>query len=168
MRLLLHRLDTPLGIALLVSDEQGALRAFDFSEYEARMHKLLRIHYERVELHASAAPSHLVDPIGRYFGGDVAALDEIPCETNGTEFQRRVWRALRTIQPGTTRTYGMLARSFGMPNAARAVGLANGSNPIGVVVPCHRLIGADGSLTGYAGGLQRKQWLLDHERRKPV
>jgi methylated-DNA-[protein]-cysteine S-methyltransferase len=164
--LLLHRLDTPLGIALLVSDENGVLRAFDFSDYEARMCKLLKIHYKHVALRSSTVPPHLEDAIARYFGGEVTALEEIVCETNGTVLQRRVWQALRSIPPGATRSYGDLARSFGMPNAARAVGLANGSNPIGVVVPCHRVIGANGALTGYAGGLHRKQWLLDHERKR--
>jgi methylated-DNA-[protein]-cysteine S-methyltransferase len=165
--LLLHRLDTPLGDVLLVSDEQGVLRALDFSDYEPRMRKLLRIHYGDANLRMSAVPAQLADPIARYFDGEVTALDAIACETNGTEFQRRIWRALRSIPPGTTQTYGTVARSFGMPNAARAVGLANGSNPISIVIPSHRLIGADGTLTGYAGGLHRKRWLLDHERSSP-
>ena len=162
--LLLHRLDTPIGVALLVTDERGTLRAFDFLDFEARMHKLLRVHYDEFELRAAALPAVLADPIERYFAGDYAALDAIPCETNGTPFQRRVWKVLRAIRPGTATTYGAIARSFDMPNGSRAVGLANGSNPIAIVVPCHRVIGANGALTGYAGGLHRKQWLLDHER----
>jgi methylated-DNA-[protein]-cysteine S-methyltransferase len=162
--LLLHRLDTPIGTALLVTDEQGTLRALDFLDFEARMHKLLRVHYDEFELRSAAVPSVLADPIECYFGGNYAALDDIPCETNGTPFQRRVWKALRAIRPGMATTYGSIARSFDMPNGSRAVGLANGSNPIAIVVPCHRVIGANGALTGYAGGLRRKQWLLDHER----
>ena len=85
-------------------------------------------------------------------------------KTAGTDFQREVWRALRGIPCGTTLSYGELARRIGRPNAVRAVGLANGANPIGVVVPCHRVIGSNGSLTGYGGGIERKRWLLDHER----
>jgi methylated-DNA-[protein]-cysteine S-methyltransferase len=162
--LLLHRLDTPIGVALIVTDERGALRAFDYIDFEARMHKLLRVHYDEVELRAASMSAHLANRIEQYFGGEFTPLDDIVCDTNGTPFQRRVWTALRAIPPGTTTTYGSIARSFGMPNASRAVGLANGSNPIAIVVPCHRVIGADGGLTGYAGGLHRKQWLLDHER----
>jgi methylated-DNA-[protein]-cysteine S-methyltransferase len=162
--MLLHRLETPIGLALLVTDERGTLRAFDYIDYEARMRRLLRVHYEAVELRNTPVPSPLEKQIERYFAGDFRALDDVACETNGTPFQRRVWQALRAIPPGTTTTYGGIARSFGMPNAARAIGLANGSNPIAIVVPCHRVIGADGALTGYAGGLHRKQWLLDHER----
>ena len=162
--LLLHRLDTPIGLALIVTDERGTVRALDYLEYEARMHRLLRVHYDDVELRAAALSAHLEDCIERYFAGDHAALDAVACETNGTPFQRRVWKALRAIPPGKTTTYCAIARSFDMPNASRAVGLANGSNPIAIVVPCHRVVGADGALTGYAGGLHRKQWLLDHER----
>jgi methylated-DNA-[protein]-cysteine S-methyltransferase len=162
--LLSHRLTTLVGVALLVTDEDGALRALDYAGYEARMHKLLRAHYGKLELRDAAIPSGLADRIGRYFAGEFAALDDVVCETSGTAFQRRVWKALRDIAPGTTTTYGAIARRFDMPHGARAVGLANGANPIAIVVPCHRVVGASGALTGYAGGLQRKQWLLDHER----
>jgi methylated-DNA-[protein]-cysteine S-methyltransferase len=162
--LLMHRLATPIGIAMLVTDEQGVLRAFDYAEYEARMHKLLRAHYREVTLREEPTPRTLADQMGRYFAGEFAALDDVVCETSGTAFQRRVWKALRDIAPGTTTTYGAIARRFDMPQGARAVGLANGANPIAIVVPCHRVVGASGALTGYAGGLQRKQWLLDHER----
>lgn len=111
------------------------------------------------------------DPFGhvaalqRYFDGEITALDAIPVAFSGTPFQKKVWTALRTIHAGTTLSYGDLARRIGEPAAVRAVGLANGRNPIGVVVPCHRVIGSDGSLTGYGGGLPRKRWLLDHEAR---
>ena len=161
--LLLHRLDTPIGLALIVTDERGTLRALDYIEYEARLHKLLRIHYDDDELRPASLPSSIEERIEHYFAGNHAALDAIVCDTNGTAFQKRVWKALRAIPPGTTTTYGTIARSFDMPNASRAVGLANGANPIAIVVPCHRVVGANGALTGYAGGLQRKQWLLDHE-----
>jgi methylated-DNA-[protein]-cysteine S-methyltransferase len=95
--------------------------------------------------------------------GDIASLDGIPTESDGTPFQREVWAALRQIPAGETWSYGRLAAHIGRPAAVRAVGLANGANPIGVVVPCHRVIGASGGLTGYAGGLERKRWLLAHE-----
>jgi methylated-DNA-[protein]-cysteine S-methyltransferase len=162
--LLLHRCDTPIGIALIVTDERGTLRAFDFIDYEARLHKLLRIHYGEVKLRSASIRAELKDRVERYFAGDCAALDGLSCETNGTPFQRQVWQTLRRIPVGSTTTYGALAGQLGMPNAARAVGAANGANPIAIVVPCHRVVGANGSLTGYAGGLHRKQWLLVHER----
>ena len=98
-----------------------------------------------------------------YFAGNLAAIDEIRVETGGTPFQREVWAALRTIPAGTTLSYSALAVQIGRPKAVRAVGLANGANPISIVVPCHRVIGANNSLTGYGGGMQRKRWLLAHE-----
>lgn len=98
-----------------------------------------------------------------YFKGNLHRFD-LPLASAGTDFQKTVWRALQEISYGATQTYGQLAASIGNRNASRAVGLANGRNPIGIIVPCHRVIGADGSLTGYAGGVERKQWLLAHER----
>ncbi len=98
-----------------------------------------------------------------YFAGDLTAIDNLPVETAGTLFQRLVWRALREIPCGQTISYAQLAQRIGRPAAARAVGLANGANPVSIVVPCHRVIGASGSLTGYGGGLERKRWLLTHE-----
>ena len=99
----------------------------------------------------------------RYFGGDHAALDTVPVELNGTPFQKNVWQALRRIPSGTTISYSELAKRIGEPSAVRAVGTANGANPVAVIVPCHRVIGANGTLTGYGGGLDRKRWLLSHE-----
>src|SRR5215831_1034053 len=99
-----------------------------------------------------------------YFDGDLVAVASLPTATNGTNFQRAVWDALRHIAPGETISYGMLANRIGRPSAMRAVGLATGANPIAIVVPCHRVIGANGTLTGYGGGLERKRWLLAHER----
>ncbi len=101
--------------------------------------------------------------LARYFEGDADALESVPIDAEGTEFQRRVWEALRKIPSGQTLSYGEIARAVGRPKAVRAVGAANGSNPVPIVVPCHRVIGADGTLTGYGGGLERKQWLLKHE-----
>jgi len=101
--------------------------------------------------------------LSRYFEGDIAALDDIAVDLHGTEFQRRVWSALRDIAAGTTISYGELARRIGRPRAVRAVGAANGANPVSLVLPCHRVVGTSGTLTGYGGGLHRKQWLLVHE-----
>jgi methylated-DNA-[protein]-cysteine S-methyltransferase len=99
----------------------------------------------------------------KYFAGDCRALDDVAVELNGTPFQRKVWEALRDIPAGSTLSYADLARRIGEPRAVRAVGAANGANPVAVIVPCHRVIGTDGTLTGYGGGLDRKQWLLAHE-----
>lgn len=162
-RLILERLATPIGEALVVVDEAGALRAFDFSDFESRMRTLMRRHYGDMALQEGRIPDPLRAAIGRYFAGDHAALDGLVWKTNGTLFQRRVWAALCTIPAGETLSYKGLAERIGSPTAMRAVGLANGSNPVAVVVPCHRVIGANGSLTGYGGGLPRKAWLLAHE-----
>lgn len=100
----------------------------------------------------------------RYFGGDIQALEDVPAQAlHGTAFQREVWAALREIKPGETTTYGALARKLGRDGAQRAVGAANGANPIGLIVPCHRVIGTANKLTGYGGGIDRKHWLLRHE-----
>jgi methylated-DNA-[protein]-cysteine S-methyltransferase len=159
----LDRIGSPIGEVLLVTDENGMLRALDFHDYEARMRRLLRIHYGDTAIDDRAAPREIRNALLRYFDGDITATDAIGWRTAGTEFQRSVWNALTRIRPGTTASYGALARKLGAPQASRAVGLANGANPISIVIPCHRLIGANGSLTGYGGGLHRKEWLLRHE-----
>jgi methylated-DNA-[protein]-cysteine S-methyltransferase len=159
----LDRLETPIGTALLVSDADGALRALDWEDYEPRMRGLLRLHYGAIELKQASAPRTIVAALSKYFGGDLEALAAIPWRVAGTAFQRKVWTALPKIPVGKTLSYGALAAQLGLPRAMRAVGHANGSNPISVVVPCHRLIGADGSLVKYGGGLERKRWLLAHE-----
>jgi methylated-DNA-[protein]-cysteine S-methyltransferase len=162
--LTLDRFPTPIGEALLVTDAMGRLRAFDWHNYESRMHKLMRQHYgSAVTIENGHAPKGLLDALEAYFAGELTAIDSIPCITGGTPFQRQVWGALREIPAGRTWSYSEMAIRIGAPKAVRAVGLANGSNPIGLVIPCHRVIGADGSLTGYGGGLDRKRWLLEHE-----
>jgi methylated-DNA-[protein]-cysteine S-methyltransferase len=163
VKLLFDRIGSPIGTMLLVSDGE-ALRALDFEDYEPRMHQLLRRQYGSYELAPGRVRGDVSERIAAYFEGDLAALDSIPVETSGSAFQRLVWAALRQIPVGTTTTYGRLAASLGMPRASRAIGLANGANPVAVVVPCHRVIGADASLTGYGGGLPRKEWLLRHEK----
>ena len=159
----LDRLDTPIGVALLVSDDDGVLRALDWEDYEPRMKELLRLHYGVAALTEAAAPKALRAALTAYFQGDLDRLSDIAWRVAGTPFQRKVWTALPTIPAGTTMTYGALAAKLGSPNAMRAVGHANGSNPLSVVVPCHRLIGANGSLVKYGSGLERKRWLLAHE-----
>jgi methylated-DNA-[protein]-cysteine S-methyltransferase len=162
-RLRLDRLATPIGEALIVTDEAGCLRAFDWADRESGMARLLRLHYGSIVPASGAAPGSLKRLLRRYFEGDLACLSAVEWRTAGTPFQRAVWRGLTAIAPGETLSYGALAAKLGRPRSVRAVGLANGSNPISVVVPCHRVIGADGSLTGYGGGIARKRWLLNHE-----
>jgi methylated-DNA-[protein]-cysteine S-methyltransferase len=164
----LDRIPTPLGEMLVVTDAEERLRAADFWDYESRMLRLLRLHYGAngeggFALRVGSAPPELRARFDDYFEGDLRALDDIEVATSGTEFQRDVWAALRTIRPGETLSYGELAIRLQRPRAVRAVGLANGSNPVSVVVPCHRVIGSDKSLTGYGGGIERKRWLLVHE-----
>jgi methylated-DNA-[protein]-cysteine S-methyltransferase len=168
VELLLSVLDSPIGEMLIVLDERERMRVLEWRDHEGRLHKHLHRHYgeagssyvlRRQKL--PAGPCHLLNA---YFAGEITALDTIPVHARGTEFQKEVWHALRDIPGGSTTSYGALAAKLKRPNAMRAVGLANGSNPVGLVVPCHRVIGADGSLTGYGGGLKRKQWLLEHER----
>lgn len=164
MHLRLKRWTSPLSPLLLVTDSDGSLRALEFADHESRMTRLLREHYGNYTLEEGSAPASLIRALDAYFHGDMNALDELPTATGGTPFQREVWKALRAIPCGTTISYGQFAERLGRAGSARAVGAANGVNPIAIVVPCHRVIGANGALTGFAGGLARKRWLLDHER----
>lgn len=161
--LTLDRVAAPVGEVLLVTDGEGAVRALDFADHEARMMRLLARHSPGAVVVAGRAPEAVRRAVEAYFGGDMRALDGVAVKTGGTDFQRMVWTALRAIPAGETRTYGQLAAAIGAPKAVRAAGLANGQNPVAVIVPCHRVIGANGTLTGYAGGLERKRWLLRHE-----
>lgn len=145
-------LPSPLGIMVATTAADGTLHGLAFGNSE--------------EADAPSPPA-LVDALGAYFAGHLAALDDLPVAPAGSAFQTRVWALLRTIPPGETRSYGDLAKVLGQPGAARAVGLANGANPIAIVIPCHRVIGANGTLTGYAGGMDRKAWLLRHEGALP-
>jgi methylated-DNA-[protein]-cysteine S-methyltransferase len=164
MHLRLEQWASPLSTLLLVSDNDGALRALDFAGHESRMHRLLKEHYGTYELRDGAAPQSVTRALAAYFAGDLVALNDVRVATNGTPFQRAVWKGLREIPAGVTKSYGELAADIGRAGACRAVGAANGSNPVAIVVPCHRVIGANGALTGFASGLPRKQWLLDHEK----
>ena len=159
----LDRLPTPIGTALLVTDADGVLRALDWEEYEPRMRDLLRLQHGAVNLKEARAPTETRAPLTAYFKGDLDRLGTIAWRVGGTPFQRKVWTALPSIPAGTTMSYGALAAKLGAPNAMRAVGHANGSNPISVVIPCHRLIAVNGALVKYGSGLARKRWLLAHE-----
>ena len=159
----LDKLTTPIGTALLLTDAAGALRALDWEEFEDRVHRVVRLHYRGSEMRSGRAPASLRHALSAYFNGTLDALDSIAVAAEGTPFQKKVWAGLRRIPVGETLSYSGLAKRINHPAAIRAVGLANGANPISVVVPCHRVIGADGTLTGYGGGLPRKRWLLAHE-----
>lgn len=165
LALFVDRLPTPIGELILIADGDGKLRAIDWSDHEPRMRQLLDRQYGRsaYTLRPKRDPAGLSSAMRRYFKGDLGVIAGLPVATAGTPFQRSVWRALRKIRPGTTISYADLARRIGRPRAVRAAGLANGQNPVSIVVPCHRVIGSDGTLTGYGGGLPRKKWLLSHE-----
>jgi methylated-DNA-[protein]-cysteine S-methyltransferase len=162
MELRTDTIDSELGPIVIVTDAR-ALCALDFGDCEERMKDLLTRRFEDFALRHEANPLGVSEKVRAYLAGDLRALDSVAVDPGGTEFQRTVWSALRTIPVGTTRTYGQLAASIGRPTAPRAVGLANGRNPVAIVIPCHRVIGSNAALTGYGGGLPRKQWLLRHE-----
>lgn len=158
-----ERLKTPVGDAFVVTDEAGALRAFDWTDNRQRLERLLDRYYQDYALVDAAGESRARERLAAYFDGEISAIDAVEFTLAGTPFQQRVWRGLVEIPAGETLSYGGLAKRLGSPGAMRAVGLANGSNIIAVVVPCHRVIGADGRLTGYGSGVERKRWLLNHE-----
>lgn len=159
--LILDRIETPIGTALVVTDERRVLRAFNWTDYEDAMRAWINKRYGYASLTEGEGP--LRPQFAAYFAGDVDVLSTIPWEGAGTAFQKNVWTALCAIPVGETWSYAQLATYVNRPKAVRAVGLANGSNPLAVVVPCHRVIGSNGALTGYGGGLHRKKWLLEHE-----
>ena len=159
----IDRVESPIGDLTFVTRD-GILCALDFADREAGMRERLRRRFG-----PDARPRPVPDP-GRhgvrlrdYLAGDLDALADVPVDTGGTPFQERVWRALREVPGGTTRSYAEIAAAIGRPGAARAVGTANGRNPVALVIPCHRIVSADRGLGGYAGGLDRKRWLLRHE-----
>lgn len=162
MKLLIDKINSEIGIILIVSDGEK-LCAVDFADYELRMIKLLQRRYGSFVFQDVKDPEGFSSRIQAYLKGDHKSLDDIPVSTGGTAFQQQVWLALRTIPWGKTVSYGELATKIGKPTASRAVGLANSLNPVAIALPCHRVIGANATLTGYAGGLERKRWLLHHE-----
>jgi methylated-DNA-[protein]-cysteine S-methyltransferase len=147
-------MESPVG-ALLLRVRDGMLVALSMSPWR-RSDDLSNCTRDDAQLATTVAQ------LREYFDGTRTEFD-LQLAPEGTPFQQEVWRALREVPYGTTTTYGALARQLGRPDAARAVGMANGRNPIGIVIPCHRVIGSDGTLTGYGGGLPRKRWLLEHE-----
>lgn len=162
-QLLIDHLKTPIGRLAIVADERGRLHELGFTGGHERMERAL----SESEPVKAKNPGDLTRALEAYFDGELDAIRGLPVVFRGTDFQNSVWRALLKIPCGQTRSYGDLARQIGRPSAVRAVGLANGANPIGIVVPCHRVIGSNGTLTGYGGGIERKRWLLAHEHALP-
>ena len=160
--LLIDRIDSPIGEIIIIVDNMR-LCSLDYTGYEERMFKLLQQRYENIHLQESNDPCGFSSLLRAYLQGDLNCLNSILVNPGGTSFQQAVWAALRDIPAGEVASYGKVATKLGKPGAARAVGLANSLNPIAIVIPCHRVIGANASLTGYAGGLERKRWLLQHE-----
>lgn len=158
----LENVESPIGNVLLMHDGV-ALAALDFDDHEDRLRKLAARYLDDLEMVRTQTVSAFGQALTAYFKGDIEVIDDLKTHALGTEFQAKCWAALRKIPAGETRSYAQQAAMIGNPKAMRAVGLANGANPIGIVVPCHRVVGANGSLTGYGGGLLRKEWLLKHE-----
>jgi methylated-DNA-[protein]-cysteine S-methyltransferase len=155
-------LDTPIG-PLVLAVRGGKVCTVGFDRDGSRMQAMLRQRFPDAKLRRVEDPAGAVTRLRAYFDGDLTVLDAIPVDLGGTPFQAKVWNALRRIPAGQTMSYRDLALAIGKPKAVRAVGLANGANPVAIVVPCHRVIGADGSLTGFGGGLHVKRYLLEHE-----
>ena len=154
---------SPIGTIVLVARD-GRLCALEFAARWPRRRRALERRFGPLALRPAPDPAGAATALAAYFAGARDALARVPVDPGGTTFQRRVWTALRQIPAGRTMSYRDLAAAIGVPAAVRAVAAANGANPVALVVPCHRVIGADGTLTGYAGGLRRKRWLLAHER----
>ncbi len=167
MRIVYDSFVTPLGPEALASDGR-ALLALEFGRPEEHLLPRLRERLAGASLREGADPLGLSSRVHAYFAGALDALAECPVDGGGTPFQRRVWAALRGIPAGRTESYAALAVRVGAPGASRAVGRANGRNPIAIAVPCHRVVASDGSLSGYAGGVARKRWLLEHEGALPA
>jgi methylated-DNA-[protein]-cysteine S-methyltransferase len=147
----------------LLAAEDGALVALSFAESAGEVRGWCERHLGPSTFVSSADPAGAVHALDRYWSGHLDALSLVPVRLRGTGFQVRVWETLRRIPSGATWSYATLARAVGAPTAMRAVGAANGQNPVAIIVPCHRVIGSDGDLTGYGGGIPRKAWLLSHE-----
>ena len=161
--LYIDHIESELGEIVVVVDG-NQLCAVDFSEYRQRLNLSLQNRYDTCVCEPKVNPAGVCDRIHAYLSGKLDSITDIPVAEIGTPFQQRVWSQLRQIPAGETFTYGQLASQIGQPKASRAVGRANASNPIMIVVPCHRVVGTQNHLTGYAGGLERKRWLLEHEQ----
>jgi len=162
-KLFLENIETPVGAMTAIADSARVLKLLEFRCREARWRPVAQKRFKASTI--IERPTGLLKTLQRYFDGDITALDTIAADAGGSQFQRTVWAALRKVKPGATTSYGALAHIIGKPKASRAVGHANGANPIALVIPCHRVIGTDGKLTGYGGGLEQKRYLLNHEAR---
>jgi AraC family transcriptional regulator, regulatory protein of adaptative response / methylated-DNA-[protein]-cysteine methyltransferase len=164
-KLVRTKIDTPLGSMVAVADD-AALHLLEFENRVALTGEVRRLerNFGLINSGSNNILEMMVAQFDDYFAGKFAAF-KIPTFQRGTVLEEAVWQALKQIPPGQTRSYGDIARIIGQPDKSREVGRANGANNMAIVVPCHRVIGADGSLVGYGGGLWRKRWLLDHERR---
>jgi methylated-DNA-[protein]-cysteine S-methyltransferase len=160
--LLTDRIPTPIGDMVLVARD-GVLLLLEFGDATGRVEREMAGRFSGAAVQVADNPFGFSDLVRRYFEGALTVIDEIATDGGGTAFETSVWRELRRIPCGVTTSYGAVAARLGDAKKSRAVGLANGRNPIAIVVPCHRVIGADGSMTGYGGGLYRKEWLLRHE-----
>lgn len=154
-------LSSPLGPLHLVTTPEHQVAALDFEANQARLQSHLARH-NRAAIPGSPPPQ-ITAALSAYFAGDLEALAAIATTPAGTPFQHRVWAEVRAVPPGQTRSYAQIAQSLGQPSASRAIGMANAQNPILLLIPCHRIIGTTGRLTGYAGGAAHKDWLLTHE-----
>jgi methylated-DNA-[protein]-cysteine S-methyltransferase len=159
---LTDHISTPIGEMVLVARD-GVLLFLEFDDARDRKARQFKLRLGQAELQPATNPFGISDVLREYFAGHVSVIDTLLTDGGGTSFERQVWAELRKIPAGTTQSYGEIARKLGDVNLSRAVGSANGRNPIAIVVPCHRVIGVDGSMTGYGGGLARKEWLLRHE-----
>ncbi len=168
MELRVAEIDSPVG-TLVLAVRGGRVCALEFADRRMRMQDIFEARFAEVRLRpeTTAADARLARDVAtrltEYFAGDLAAIEGVPVDPGGTGFQARVWSQLQRIPAGTTWSYADLATAVGNHKAVRAVGSANSKNPVAVIIPCHRVVGADGSLTGYAGGVDRKRWLLNHE-----
>ena len=156
------RIETPIGPMVLVAHD-GVIVLLEFEDATNRIQRQIKARFGDVELQPASNPFGISDRIRAYFASDLTAIENLLTDGGGTPFEEKVWAALKRIPCGTTVSYGQIARTLGDIQHSRAVGTANGKNPIAIVVPCHRVIGADGSMTGYGGGIARKEWLLRHE-----
>ena len=156
------RLETPVG-PLVLFVNGGAVCGLGFEDGRPGLTRWLEGRFGRYVVEKEPDPAGAVSRLAAYLAGDLAAIDDLPVDLGGTAFQRRVWEQLRRIPAGRTASYADVAAAIGAPSAVRAVGAANGRNPVSIIVPCHRVIASDGTLCGYGGGLHRKRWLLGHE-----
>lgn len=171
MNLFVSWIESPIGFVRMARTAGGALAALVFDEQWGEMRERLVKRFDVVDFEdagSDVGDDNATARVCAYFAGDLAALDAIEVDVAGTPFQRAVWESLGTIPAGETRSYSQLAYAVGAPKAVRAVGTANGQNPVSLVIPCHRAIGKGGAMHGYAGGVDRKRWLLAHEARYAV